>query len=127
MMGDDVKPTMILQGVLGLFIMPDRKPQGSTLPQFTQIFEGYANYKIDALIKADLRFRYTILCKKKMVINEVVAAYIGDLRRYFRLSRCYLVWTMALLYWRSQIPYILHQGNTCNVHSQPIETLSWSK
>lgn len=76
MMAVDRKPTYILQGVVGFFVVKDRSPQGTMLPEFKDIFDINDNYQADALIKSSLRTRFSIICKKKILINEAGVTYI---------------------------------------------------
>lgn len=43
MMFMDEKPTNVLQGVVGVFVVKDRRPWGTTLPKFEDIFEDNDN------------------------------------------------------------------------------------
>lgn len=94
MMFVDQKPTYILQGVVGVFLVKDRRPRGTTLPTFDDIFDVNDNYKADALLKSSLRSRYSILRKKKVIVNEPGTTYIEDLRLYIKMPLRYPVWSM---------------------------------
>lgn len=72
----------------------DRRLEGTNLPEFKDIFDLNNNYQADALIKSSIRTRYSVLCKKKIIINEVGAIYIEDLQRYIKMAWKYPVWSV---------------------------------
>jgi len=87
MMITDKKPTYVLQGVVRVIVVKGRRPRGTTLPKFENIFEENDSYKADALLKTSLRSRFSIICNKKILLST--NRMLSTLKMYDVISKCH--------------------------------------